>query len=504
MKLARTAGIPWRASLALAVAVCCAAAPAPARDIPFEELGQAFVETRCPNGEKCTLPEVIEAAYGRVRLGAFQMCVPVTFLKEKARSKEVIVAGKAIVDVQQLWVERFCGDEAVVEQVTADAKTIRDWFDDWRYGDYSKLDREENKDFTVALKAPDEVLQALDRFAETVMSREKVGIAPQYTDVIQIVLAPDRRDFMEFVGFAGLQDAQTKKILWVDGVDQFTQFWIKRTLVLSMEYAAWGDADPNFRTGTPMTKVDKNGLMQHIVQQATRAMAFTCFNSNDLALLEKGLAVQFTITICGLANTIDGDGVISTTGASTAPYSKFVPGGNPAGGTLPAIPAAAFNMTLINHWRTGYGVDYFLKPLCKGQHDGAKRGTKDRDNPLRKDDRPHFALEGDTGAKTYVTAPFLGAIANKKQYPEADFMNDYREFYRSYQTCFLHWLEEHGDPESEKVSADKFRQLIVKMGTPGQPKLDDVALEVYGIPISAADGETDSIEWRFLDWLSKQ
>jgi hypothetical protein len=33
--------------------------------------------------------------------------------------------------------------------------------------------------------------------------------------------------------------------------------------------------------------------------------------------------------------------------------------------------------------------------------------------------------------------------------------------------------------------------------------LHAVVEKVYGLPMSAADGTTDSLEWRFLEWLAK-
>ena len=263
--------------------------------------------------------------------------------------------------------------------------------------------------------------------------------------------------------------------------------------------APWSP-DPKYKTGEPMDAFDDDGLRQQVVLQAAQALVFTCINRTDLALLEKGLAVKLTIAVCGRANTIDGEGAITSSGATTAPYSRFVPGGNPAGGHLPPAPAAPLNSMLENHWRKGNGEDFFVAPLRKGQKAGSKRAAKNKDHPLRKDKTAHFELEA-SGKKHLVTAPFLGELAKQQQYPPPDFLNDYREFNRSYQTCFLHWLSQHGSKESAEQSEEMFRELVLRMGSRETLVLDAVAEQVYGVPLSGTDPSTESLEWRFLAWL---
>jgi hypothetical protein len=56
-----------------------------------------------------------------------------------------------------------------------------------------------------------------------------------------------------------------------------------------------------------------------------------------------------------------------------------------------------------------------------------------------------------------------------------------------------------GDPEK---SAEYFAQLMrSKHEVAGTKEFEDVVEGVYGIPLSAASGEVDSLEWRFLNWL---
>jgi len=487
----------------LYLAAALLAAPAAAQKTTFEELGAAFLESHCPHGDgidMCALDTVVAASYGSIRLGAFDFCVPLEYVGDKKRGAEVQELSRALVDLQKVWVERYCAKEDARETLTADLAGIGAWIDGWKKADLARLAKSSGVDFYEVLEADPALIEASNRLADMIMSPEQMGIAPKHTKVLRILACPTRRDFMEAVGYAGLLQPERRKELWHEGIEQWTQFWIDRTLVTALEYAPWSP-DPKFNTGKSMNEFDDEGLRQQVVLQAAQALVFTCLNRTDLALLEKGLAVDLTIAVCGRANTIDGEGAITTSGATTAPYSRFVPGGNSSGGVLPPAPAAPLNATVENHWRKGNGEDHFAAPLRKGQKAGAKRAAKDKENPLRKNEEAHFQLEN-AGQKYLVTAPFLGVLATQQQYPPPEFLNDYREFFRSYQTCFLHWLAEQGSQESPEKSAELIRELVQRMGTDETLVIDNVVEEVYGVPLSSKDPSTDSLEWRFLAWLA--
>ena len=156
----------------------------------------------------------------------------------------------------------------------------------------------------------------------------------------------------------------------------------------------------------------------------------------------------------------------------------------------------------VSRYRVDGGPDFFVKALQGGQKAGAKLASKNREDPLRKDKRVHFALHSfDPVGDTYVTAPFLGLPAEGKPLPPNDFLDDYEDFFRAYRAAFFDWLREHG--AGSKVDSEaRFAELIAKhaarpVGTP----MDAVVEEVYGVPLSAPTPETDALEWRFLDWL---
>ena len=492
----------WPSAAGLLAAIPLLALPG-ADEIPFRELGAAFLENHCPkdaNAVTCPLENVIAEKFAVVRLGAFELAFPLDFFGDQRRL-EVQQLSSAALELQDRWVERFGRDPATLAAVRAEIAPLRAWVDSWTKNDLGELARGPGGNLLDLLEADEAVREASRRFEPMLFAADKMFLAPQYTERLRLLMCPTRREFMELVGYIGLALPARQKDLWHGGIGDWTQFWVDKTVVVALQYAPWGD-DPQFNTGLPMNKFDKDGLRQHFVQQAAGALLFTSLNRTDMTLFEKGLAVNLTIELCGRANTVDGEGAISSTGATTAPYERFVPGGNSAGGMLPAIPAGAFDAIVENHWRKGKGVDQFVEPLRDGQKAGSKRAQKDRQNPLWKDETAHFELQSADGKKLLISAPLLGRPSKEKPYPEEEFMNDLREFYRSYQSCFLGWLEREGKGEAE-ASALAFKQLLAKVAAPEGQTVDDAVAQVYGVPLASAE-PGDALEWRFLAWLAEQ
>src|SRR5262249_34736673 len=117
----------------------------------------------------------------------------------------------------------------------------------------------------------------------------------------------------------------------------------------------------------------------------------------------------------------------------------------------------------------------------------------------------HFPIMGPTGEdRQSVSAPFLGPYANEKPYPAQNVLLDYREFFRAYKCCFFAWMQLNADKDNADSSAVKFRELLHKLAArTSDTGFDGLVKEIYGMPLSARTGETASMEWRFLQWLSK-
>lgn len=482
-----------------------------ARVVPFEALGKSFLEKHCPQATPqapCPLDDVLARRCVRMDVGLFELFFPADHLEDKKRAEMLPEIAGSLVDLQQEWIRWLKPGDEAAQGALAELESVGTWIDQWKATALRDLAEGGGASLFAALQAPEEVVQAEAAARAFLLDAERMPITPRNGTRLRFLCSPTRRDFMELVGYTGLVDPALREQYWIDGVDQWTQFWSGWTFVLGLEYAPWDDFDPEFRSGQSLTRFDETGLQELVVEQAALGLLYLCFQRPEPRHEEKALAMNLTIDVVGQINTVDGEGAITASGATTQPYERFVPGGASEGGVLPAISAAPFNMILDNHWRVGHGRDHFAESLRKGQKAGAKRAAKDKENPLRKDKTAHFELDVASAGRHVVTAPFLSSAAYERPYPPPEFLNDYREFFRAYKSGFLHWLRTEGVAEDPDASAAKFRELLVAMGRHGGSKtFEEVAREVYGVPLSssepAPEPEPESLEWRYLAWLAK-
>ncbi|WP_145196139.1 hypothetical protein [Planctomycetes bacterium Poly30] len=463
------------------------------------------MKENCPEGSggaACPLEDVLARRYATLRAGAFDLSFPLDFFGDK-RSGEIEVVVQAVLDLQGEWFKRFAREPATLEAAQKDMLVLTDWVDGWSKGDLKKVSKGEGGSLFDLMEAGEGVREASARLAPMIYDEETMAVTPQFIQDIRMVFCPTRLSFMEMVGYGGMVSPAVRQSAWHSGTAEWTQLWIDQTMVVALEYSPWTD-DPKFQLGMSMNKFDKQGQRQFVVQQAAAALLTKTLNRMDLPLLDKGLAVHMTIAVCGAANTIDGEGSISSTGATTAPYERFVPGGNSNGGTLPAIPAIGFDSIQESHWRKTKSGGLFFAALEAGQKQGGKRAKKDNKRDLFKRPEAHFELTSPTGKHIAVTAPFLGQPATQRPYPEPEYLNDYREFFRSYQACFLDWLRNTGsEGDSEEVARGKFQQLLSKLSLEREVNLDNAVQEIYQEPLTTLDGSA-GLEWRFLTWLEDQ
>jgi hypothetical protein len=506
----------WLGSL-LALPLLGASAAAGDGGIDFEALEKGFAERRCPKSMPCTTDAVLARDYLNLRLGAFDVFWPRAYLlaADDAASSAALLAG--LVELQGGLAAWLALQPEAAAALEADLTSVRTWLGELEPSDLARAAKGDSPSFAQAARAPQPVLDALLRLAEVLMDRERLGLAPQFVPSVGLVIAPKRLEFMEWIGHLGSQDAAWAGQHWNDGASDWTQFWSGPTMFLALEYSPMTGFDPTFVGALPPEKLDKDGLRQHVLNQAARALLFRCFNEPEFAPLERALAANLVIGISGRIAVLDGEGTIKTTGASSAPYSRFVPGGLSEGGVLPPAPAVGGDSLVNCRWRKGAGADYFVAALRAGQVDGAKSASKDRSNPRRKDKLVHFAIGSDErGAEWIAHAPFLGPYAADQAYPEPEFLNDYREFFKAYQSAFYHWLETVAEP-AEGTRDEAFANFLRRLGTPvpvpeataeaapAAAKVDIGAAleEAYGLPVSGPDGTVDSLEWRFLAWIAE-
>lgn len=484
------------AVVALSCIAPVSAAQASVDEIPFDELARAFREGRCEGGANCTVPEVLARKFVHVGLGAFEVHYPTEFLAQKDAPEDLVDVAVGLLDFQRVWIEWLMAGDASSATALADIAALRTWVEAWPARKLSKFGKGgEPADLSDLCEAPAELRAAETRVLEYLRS-EANGLPFPAERRVQLILAPTRLDFMQWVAFAGQLSDDKRKELYSYGVDQWTQFWTGWSLVAAMEYASWNGFDPKFREGKSMKSIQPTGIVEQVTLQAGMALLKFCVN-RDLTHHDNAFVMNIIIEFIGTINTIDGEGQLKESGGKTAPYSKFVPGGNPNGGTLPPRSAQGQSMVVRSSYRKGDGKDHFYSALHKGQKEGAKDAAKQK-VARYKDSFAHFLLKSE-GGKCVVTAPFFGADAALQQYPAQEFLTEYGEFFRAYKSAFHHWLRTAGDPASPEASAAKFRLLLQRLDDLRDGlTFDQLAQEIYGAPLSAKNGDTDSLEWRFL------
>ena len=496
----------------LCLASVSIAAFARADDTSFPALAESFREEHCPKtpkGEKpvpCSLDEVLERSYARLELGAFEVFYPAEQLKKKKGTDQLAEVASTLLKLQSSWIAWLSEGDDRGEPIDTATGPLLEWVSKWNRSKLSRSAKDDEKDLVVLLE-PDSATQALLTELQDVMySKELLGIAPYKGKKVRILCCPTRREFMQLVGYTGVLDPNLKAAHWVSGVEEWTQIWSEWTMILALEYAPWDlrIGKDDFDRGRSMDQDAKQGMSEHVCQQAAAALVRNCLARQKQRRFESALAMNLTIDVFGAVHTVEGEGGLYTQGASTQPYSRFVPGGNSAGGTLPAIPAAPLNVVIKNPWRKDEGEDHFAAALRKGQKAGAKRAAKELKRGKVEDPTRYFQLEIDNGAgKHAVRAPFFGPHSEEQPYPPTAFLTDYREFFRAYRSGFFHWMRTSFDPESEEASRAKFTEFLRGLGSVARHKnLEGWVEKVYGLPLSGPDGSVDSLEWRYLRWLA--
>lgn len=472
-------------------------APA-ANKVDFPALGKAFLTLHCdPKASApCKLEEVLAKDYARLTIGPFDIEVPHAMLADKPGLDNLHNIALALSNAVDSWAQWQGAESALsLEMITA----VPAWSAHWKPVNESVIKKAKSRDLVDVMPTTDAERALLKSIEEACDKADRFALVVPAGRQMRLILAPTRLDFMQWAGYSGLLDDTLKKLNWIDDAAQWTQFWFGWDLVIALEYASWNGFDPTFKAAQPMKKIGDGIMAQHVVQQATVGLLRACRPTMPESRYEGALAMVMTIDACKEVNTIEGAGGVSNSGGKTQPYSKFIPGGNPKGGTLPGRSAAGLSVITESRWRKGHGADGFVLPLKSGQVDGAKSARSvDHFDPVAT-----FVLhQEDNSGKYIVHAPFFGAHADDQEYPPGEFLVDFAEFFRAYKTGFFYWLQHEGvDP---KEPGKKWDALIC-----GLAKLDDkldfdaLVAKTYGLPISGKDGTEDSLEWRFLKSLAK-
>jgi hypothetical protein len=498
-------------SIAAALLLALPSPRPPGEGPDFAELGKSFLAAHGKAADASALPiEKFRSDWCvHLVLGAFDPAFPFEYLSEKKYFEQLKLLSTTLLEMQTHWVAWTCADPKAIETARADVKELQAWIKAWRPAALANVAKEKDRDLFVLMGAKEPQIQARDRLRDLLCKPDVLGVAPRDNAPVRILYAPTRHDFVELIGYMGLADPTKQAAHWVPESTEWTNFWIDWDFVIALEYPPWSP-DPHFKTGLPMDKFSKTGLEEHAVLQAANALQWLVYGEDGAPYIHQAVAMNLAIAVCGELNALEGDGWgYGTTGGRTNPYEKFVPGGNSSGGMLPPIPAASQDTLKKGRWREGLGSDYFALPLRKGQKNGlkllAKEGPENLSKEIQDDKVAHFLLVApDESDKYVVSAPYFGPASKLKPYPPTSVILDYREFFRAYKSGFTHWLQTESDPKDPKGCEARFRDLMRKMKDrdPAEP-FEKLVEEIYALPLSAKDGETDTLEWRYLKWLAK-
>ena len=500
------------ALVAVTLSVGLGAVPQDGSHIDFEGLAKSFLEEQglaewsAAGPEAHSFDELLDSpAYVSLALGTMDLRIPRKSLEDGATAEEFKSAVQEVLDLQVNWLEWKAPERAV--QCAEDWKTLAKWVKGWSKGKLGRADG--GKSLYDDLGASEAVRTAAQHVAEALRADEATCKA--VGELGRIVYAPSRKDFVQTLAVAAWFDSKLRANFWSDKAIERTLEWVGWTQVVSFRYTTLPvDAERPY-AGVDMSADDKTGFAQYMTERAAALLLRREFWRQDAHFFEQTLAANLVVANTGKNNLRSGEWKLElhTSGSTSQPYERFVPGGNPAGGTLPPNPAGpgttSGNATQVSLYRTSEGSDFFYGPLRQGQVAGAKSVAKDKKHRLADDKTAHFALYSFTARGEHVmTAPFLGQLAESQTLPPDDFLDDYEEFFRAYRSGFLQWLRTSALPGKNESEA-KFAALIAAHSGRAQRQLIDEAVqEVYGVPISTMDPADDSLEWRYLAWLAKK
>lgn len=462
------------------------ASPAPAPLVAFDQYSDDFIEIHGleEDGGLQTVDALLERGYVKVRLGIFDVWHPRYALRDSSIAKEFEAVADAILDLQKIWVDWTAAgrpDAAVAK----DHKALKKWIRSWKKLGSKKRQDGGRPDLLDVFKAKENVKEASKRLSDLMLRGEK----SEY-----LVLSPTRLDFLGLGSFLGSLNDTNKRILWKNGLALWTSFTRDGVHYLALEHPSTWPGRGDITRGIDMNSREKTGLLQHVVQHAAEILLARYYKDAIPDDLLKGLAMNMVIEMYRENNVRAGGGTMER---KTEAYSKFVAGGNAAGGRL-----APRNADI--HWRHSKGKDYFLAELRAAQKRGAASALEARGKG--RDRRAYFALEPDSGSGEIhiVRAPFLVEPKDLDPVPNSH-KDEYLEFRRAYRSAFAHWLMERmkspGRSNAPEILMGRLLQSAASKEVGGR-SFEERVEEIYGQPFTNKDGSGESLEWRFLGWLA--
>lgn len=480
-----------RGGLLLVPLAAVLVASAPRAELDFGEIAREFrqshgIATQAP--VDVDLDALLREHFVHVRLGLLDVHYPKAALEDKERGTELQELCRDLLAMQGHWLDYVAPLGGDLKQARKDLKAVDSWVKSWSASKLRKLARDEESpdDLFVALKAKDKQVEASESFSRQMGLGVGLGIERAEPRYSQVLLMPTRRDFVEFVCFAGWLYPSDREHFWIDDARYWLECRVRDLRVIAMQFADPEHLD-DWTAGMSMNLREETGLRQHVTQRGFYSLMFNYFGKEVNQGITSGLAINLVIDLFGIDNTRS-EGDIG--GGSSAPFEVFVPGGNPGGGVLP--PA-----DIEGRFREIKGEDYFLRPLRQAQKQGAEDGRSPRDKLVK------FLLIAKSGVdRNSIEGPYLGTASQDIVPPPERFKSDYLEFYRAYKTAFVYWLRtEAGD--NSKDSALRFARLLQGLTDRAEgAEFESLFPEIYGGKVlSNKELDRESLEGEFLRFL---
>jgi hypothetical protein len=472
------------------LAVACLAAHSAAQ-LPFAQIAaDARARHQLDGAAQATIHEAIDRVSVRCDLGAFDLRFPAASLAD--RGLEFTQVCDALLATQEAWLQWIepagAGDSKALR---ADLAKLRAAIKEWKPAVLAKA--QPGADMYAVAGAAESVRAAARRAATTLRAAGEIGPARAEPKPLRFCAEPTRDDFVQALVLAGDLNAEWKSWCWDDGIAYWTQVWFDDAQVTCLQYAAQALPPGTWKQGTWMNERDPDVMQQQIAQLAANQLLSDRFGDHAPAAFIGGLALNIVVDIHGQCNTrIDGD----LRSRKTEKREVFIAGGLSEGGRLGKNVADT-------RWREDHGRGHFLAILRQSQKEGEDLAKQAKFKPAA------FGIRDDAGGNgRAVLGPFIGSAAATTEAPPEKYLGDYAEFTRAYKCGFVHWLKSAAEG-SPKKSGAAFARLLVDMSTPTPEgatfDFEGACAKVYGgDPLSAQPLTKDTLEGRFLVWLSKQ
>ncbi|MBL8857389.1 MAG: hypothetical protein JNL28_02635 [Planctomycetes bacterium] len=454
-------------------------------ELPYEKIARDFAAA---NGLGDAAPEslkyedVLAKSFVKLELGAFDVRFPRSALA--THGEEFKTCAAALVAAQEEFVD-WLNPNTVDKALRDDLKVLTAWVKSWRTQSLARGKSGEESDVAKLVGATPAQLEASKHLFNALAKGEALGPAREVALHPRLILLPTRKLFSEFVFFTGWIASDMRGLFWLENVPDWTQCYVVDDQLIALEYGIANRPPNDYTSGTSMDLL----LQQQVAQLGTNSLLLAHYKERVPGAFIGGLSMNLVIDTYGSVQTrVDGD----TRSKVTQKRDVFVAGGASEGGFLAKNSAET-------KWRENGGRDHFIPTLRAAQEDGNKLAKDSKQKNLV------FAVRSDDGGDKWAAiAPFFSE-AGPEHKPAAKFEGDYAEFLRAYKSAFIYWLQTKSQ-SNEKASREKFALLLRKLDDPNMAvDFESVFKDVYdGAALSAPDADKESLEGRFLIWLSRQ